>query len=70
MIIIQNGELKLKILFLTHLTRHSALAFGSHEKWRSPKSKLFFSNFRIEKKKKTELKNLVSIKGYGSEKSI
>ena len=58
---------KLKFLFVTCLVCHSALAFvfiknGGHLN-QSPFLLLSESN-------KTELKNLVSIKGYGSEKSI
>ena len=45
--IILNGTSISKKLFLTQLSRHSASAFGFHEKWRTATWKTFFSTCRI-----------------------
>ena len=65
-LIIQNGTSKLAKLFLTYLVHHSASAF-----WFSWKMEASYKNnlstFRIWK---MELKNLISIKSYGSLKIV
>ena len=67
MIIIQNGVPKLKFLFVTCLVCHSVLAFVFMKNSGHPNQSSFLLRSELNK---TELKNLVSIKGYGSEKSI
>ena len=67
MIIIQNGVPKLKFSFVTCLVCHSVLAFVFMKNSGHPNQSSFLLRSELNK---TELKNLVSIKGYGSEKSI
>ena len=67
MIIIQNGVPKLKFLFVTCLVCHSVLAFVFMKNSGHPNQSSFLLRSELNK---TELKNLVAIKGYGSEKSI
>lgn len=64
-VLIHDGTPKSKRLFLIDLPRHSASTFYFHEECMSIRSKPFlftFSAFTL----KTDTKNLVFIKSYGS----